>query len=153
PADIVIRTTEAGKPYLSGNGLEDLESLPELSVAHADGEAVAIAAPAGVAVGIDFERPASIDAANLLTAGFSDGERTALFGTGHAVTRVVQAWCAKEAAAKCLGTGFDGQPTNFRVRGLDESGRADVEVGEFVFGVCTGRSETAVLAVACLTAP
>lgn len=147
PADLILGTTEAGKPYLTGEGLDGLD-VPELSVAHVDGEAAAIAAPPGVPVGLDFERTAHVKAADLLSSGFSEQERAALFGAGCDEFRILQAWCAKEAAAKCLGTGFDGRPQNFVVSGLDGGGHAQVAAGGLAFQVALAADGNSVLAVA-----
>ena len=148
PADLVLRTGEAGKPYLAGDGLEALGGLPELSVAHVEGEAVAVAAAPGVPVGVDLERTARVEIADLLRGGFSEGERAMLSRAGCDARRVLQAWCAKEAAAKCLGTGFDGQPHNFVLCGIDDSGNARVDAAGAVLRVSLAAEGSAVLAVA-----
>jgi phosphopantetheinyl transferase len=93
--------------------------MPEVSVAHVAGEALAIAAPPGIAVGVDFELTDRANPADLLAGGFSDTERAMIAASGGSVLR---AWCAKEAAAKCLGTGFDGAPLGFTVTAMSESG-------------------------------
>jgi acyl transferase domain-containing protein/phosphopantetheinyl transferase len=149
PADLVLRTTEAGKPYLAGWGLDEFGALPELSVAHVDGEAAAAAAPPGVPVGVDLEETKRVNVADLLTSGFSDAERATLFAAGCDASRVVQAWCAKEAAAKCIGTGLDGRPQSFIVSAIDECGHAQVETVDAVVNVALASRGSAVLAVAC----
>ena len=55
PADLTIRMTVDGKPYLAPDGLDILGQLPEISVSHVEGEAVAVAGRPGQAVGIDRE--------------------------------------------------------------------------------------------------
>ncbi len=151
PADLVLYTSEQGKPYLAPESLEalGLDELPELSVAHLDGEAVAVAAPPGVAVGIDLEHTARVQIADLLTGGFSAPERAALFGTDGDAARVLRAWCAKEAAAKCLGTGLDGRPQSFVVSGLDDTGHARVEADGIAIRVALASRGNSVFAVAC----
>jgi acyl transferase domain-containing protein/phosphopantetheinyl transferase len=150
PADVVVGVGENGKPYLSGYGLESFGPMPEISVAHVAGQAVAIAAPAGVPVGIDLESAGRIATSDLLAAGFSAAEQAILMDSGKAAPmRVLQAWCAKEAAAKCLGTGLDGAPKSFVVSALDDrQGWAHVLAGETALGVLLAVEQESVLAVA-----
>ena len=154
PADIVVRIAESGKPYVSGEGLETLGDMPEVSVAHVAGEAVAIAAPPGTPVGIDLDTAGRVATADLLAAGFSASEQAILIDGGSADTaaplRVLQAWCAKEAAAKCLGTGLNGQPLSFVVSALDDDqGWSCVIVpGDIALSVSLAVDDQSVLAVA-----
>jgi acyl transferase domain-containing protein/phosphopantetheinyl transferase len=151
PADLVIRVTPDGKPYLAADGLEVLAELPELSVSHVEGEAVAVAAPPGQPVGIDLEKFARAHPQDLLATGFSEAEQ-ALFANTAADqdVSVLQAWCAKEAAAKCVGTGLRGQPRSFVVSAMDvHQGWAHVVApSRIALGVSLGHYEGAVLAVA-----
>ena len=148
PADIVVRVAEGGKPYLAADGLESLGELPEVSVAHVEGEAVAVAAPPGVPVGIDLEHAGRIATRDLLAGGFSDAEQGIVTrGEADASTRVLQAWCAKEAAAKCLGVGMNGRPKSFVVSAMDDSGNAQVDVGEVAVRVSLAADGPSVLAV------
>jgi acyl transferase domain-containing protein/phosphopantetheinyl transferase len=148
PADLVLRTTEMGKPYLAGEGLEAFGPMPEVSVAHVEGMAAAVAAPPGVAVGVDLDRTSSVKIDDVLAGGFSDGERASLFGAGCDAVRVMQAWCAKEAAAKCLGTGLDGRPQHFVVSAMDDAGNAQVAAGDVALRVALAADGVSVLAVA-----
>jgi phosphopantetheinyl transferase len=139
------------KPYLAADGLEVLAELPELSVSHVEGEAVAVAAPPGQPVGIDLEKFARAHPQDLLATGFSEAEQ-ALFANTAADqdVSVLQAWCAKEAAAKCVGTGLRGQPRSFVVSAMDvRQGWAHVVApNRIALGVSLGHYEGAVLAVA-----
>ncbi len=151
PADVVVRVAEGGKPYVSGEGLETLGEMPEVSVAHVAGQAVAIAAPPGTPVGIDLDTAGRVATADLLAAGFSATERAILMDSDTAAPlRVLQAWCAKEAAAKCIGTGLNGQPQSFVVSALDDrQGWAHVIVpGAAMLGVHLAVEQEFVLAVA-----
>jgi acyl transferase domain-containing protein/phosphopantetheinyl transferase len=151
PADLVIRVTPDGKPYLAADGLEVLAELPELSVSHVEGEAVAVAAPRGQPVGIDLEKSARIHPQDLLMTGFSEAEQALFTRTAtDQETSVLQAWCAKEAAAKCVGTGLKGQPRSFVVSAMDvQQGWANVLApGHIALYVSLGHYEGAVLAVA-----
>ncbi|HWT30484.1 MAG TPA: 4'-phosphopantetheinyl transferase superfamily protein, partial [Propylenella sp.] len=148
PADVVIRVAEGGKPYVAMEGLEAFGELPEVSLAHVEGEAVAVAAPPGIPVGIDLERAGRIKTPDLLAGGFSDLETNRLFGTGSDPARVLQAWCAKEAAAKCLGEGLNGRPKNFIVSAMDEYGNAQVDAGSGILRVALAADGASMLAVA-----
>ncbi|MCS0494082.1 acyltransferase domain-containing protein [Ancylobacter sp. MQZ15Z-1] len=117
PADIVVRTLEDGRPVVSGEGLELFGAPPEVSVSHVDGEAFATVAPAGTGVGADLERRGRAGLADILAGGFSEAERAAI-----PPEMVPLAWCAKEAAAKALGTGFAHAPLSFTVRALAPGG-------------------------------
>jgi phosphopantetheinyl transferase len=156
PADIVVNVAEGGKPYVSGEGLEAFGGMPEVSIAHVAGEAVAIAAPPGTPVGIDLDTAGRIATADLLAAGFSATEQAILTDSDPATPlRVLQAWCAKEAAAKCLGTGLNGQPKSFIVNALDDQrGWAHVVApGAAALGVLLAVEQQSVFAVALGDAP
>jgi acyl transferase domain-containing protein/phosphopantetheinyl transferase len=151
PADIVVKVAEGGKPYVSGEGLETVGEMPEVSMAHVAGEAVAIAAPPGTPVGIDLDTAGRIATADLLAAGFSATEQAILMDSDNAAPlRVLQAWCAKEAAAKCVGTGLNGQPRSFVVSELDDQqGWSRVVVpGDIALSVALAVDDQSVLAVA-----
>ncbi|TDL86312.1 type I polyketide synthase [Meridianimarinicoccus aquatilis] len=82
------------------------------SISHCAGAAVGAVAPPGTAVGIDVEPVAAPDdpfQGNTLAFHPSEGAVIDRFGA-KAV------WCAKEAAAKAIGTGLMGAPTRFRAR-------------------------------------
>ena len=151
PADLVIHTTADGRPYLAADGIEILGELPEISVSHVEGEAVAVAARAGQPVGIDLEMFGRIVPQDLLAGGFSEDEQ-ALFANadGDLEASVLQAWCAKEAAAKCVGLGLNGRPRSFVVSALDDQqGWACVVVpGDVALSVSLAVHEQSVLAVA-----
>jgi len=151
PADIVVRVGAGGKPYISGEGLESLGEMPEVSMAHVAGEAVAIAAPPGTPVGIDLDTAGRIATDDLLAAGFSATEQAFLMDSDTAAPlRVLLAWCAKEAAAKCVGTGLNGQPRSFVVSALDDQqGWSRVIVpGDIALSVSLAIDDQSILAVA-----
>ncbi|HEY6139356.1 MAG TPA: acyltransferase domain-containing protein [Thermoanaerobaculia bacterium] len=108
PAQIEIRTDGEGRPVAAPVA----GAVPALSIAHARDHVVAAAAFAFARVGVDVEVPrapavdfrAAFDDAEL--AKFDQEERLAL-------------WCAKEAAAKMLGTGLRGVPREWRIAAYD----------------------------------
>ena len=151
PADIVVRVAAGGKPYISGEGLELFGEMPEVSMAHVAGVAVAIAAPPGTPVGIDLDTAGRIATDDLLAGGFSASEQAILMDSDTAAPlRVLLAWCAKEAAAKCVGTGLNGQPRSFVVSALDDrQGWSRVVVpGDIALSVSLAVDDQSVLAVA-----
>lgn len=113
PADMVIRVDEAGKPRLAQELLDMFGQVPEISVAHVNGAAIAVAA--SMPVGIDMERFGRIRLEDFLQGAFTAEERDQLRMAGSEA-RVLRAWCAKEATAKCVGTGLNGRPHSFQVQ-------------------------------------
>jgi acyl transferase domain-containing protein/phosphopantetheinyl transferase len=123
PADVVIRPDPAGKPWVAHEELEGLP-VPQVSLTHAGGYTVAAAGPPEWPLGIDLEAYGRIAVDDFIVGAFSDGER-ALFQGLHGADRegtVLRLWCAKEAAAKCLGVGLNGRPREFEVRELTSAG-------------------------------
>jgi phosphopantetheinyl transferase len=119
PAEFSIAHDELGRPYLEPAG----DSwLPHISIAHTEGAAVALAST--VPVGIDIE-PAIRDVAAVApeiarAEEMSLIEDLASFQPDEGWwTRL---WCAKEAAAKALGTGLQGRPKDFQALDGDPQG-------------------------------
>ena len=119
PSTLPIAHDPAGRPYLEAG---DDEAPPRLSIAHTNGAAVALVAD--VPVGIDLE-PVTRDTQAILPS-FATAEELVLIdelmsacADGSAATRL---WCAKEAAAKALGTGFQGRPKDFEAVAVEENG-------------------------------
>ncbi len=119
PCNFIITHDTAGRPYLK---TEDESAVPELSIAHTQAGAVAIAAD--VPVGIDIE-PATADTSAMLSS-FATSPEMALIEElvdaspdSAAQTRL---WCAKEAVAKALGTGLQGRPKDFEVLAIEKDG-------------------------------
>lgn len=156
PADLVVRYSDSGKPYLSGEGLDHLGPMPEISVAHSGGEAVAAASRPGQAVGVDFEWHGRIKTPDLLQGGFSAAEQAVIAvqagsgDDGRGEARALLGWCAKEAAAKLLGEGLNGRPRDFVLHDLapsDRSARIDAPTRPGIHVSLVDRG-AAVLAVA-----
>jgi phosphopantetheinyl transferase len=115
PADIEILAGERGSPRVAIAGADALDVVPIASLAHAQGEAVALVALAArgadVGIGIDLEhmRP--------LPPGFAEAALTPeehrllepLLGV-VADEWLLRCWCAKEAAGKALGSGLAPAP-------------------------------------------
>ena len=118
PAEVPVGNDDAGRPRAEGPRAAGLR----LSLAHKDRLAVAYAHPRH-AVGIDIETVTEDPAALSRIALTADERRLAgqiaardRHGEAHALTTL---WCAKEAAAKCLGIGLQGKPSAFVVASTD----------------------------------
>ena len=111
PAEIEILPDGEGAPVVDAPGLDRLDVAPVVSLAHAQGEAVAFAALAAreapAAVGIDIEpfRPLPQGFAD---AALRDGERGVLEQLPAELTDewLLRCWCAKEAAGKAVRSGL-----------------------------------------------
>jgi phosphopantetheinyl transferase len=110
PADLAVVTEERGRPRLIRVQQPEDHSLPAISIAHANGVSVALAARDPAArIGVDVEsiadRPDGFEA-----AAFAPGERAILSGwSGPARSEwIARFWSAKEAAVKATGTGLAG---------------------------------------------
>ncbi len=105
-ADLEVAGDESG-----GTRLLQGEAAWPCSVSHCAGFAAAAATEPGWRVGIDIE-PRAAGATRLLDSGlaFTPAETQALARHGQALL-----WCAKEAAAKAIGTGLMGAPTRFEI--------------------------------------
>ncbi len=145
PADLAIVADPVRRPFLVR--VEDPEdrSLPAISIAHADGVALALAASEPSArVGIDVEtiadRPPGFE-----ESAFTPAER-ALLSRWTGASRaewVARFWCAKEAAAKASGVGLAAGPTSAEVVWLTEdSGEMHVRLATELLAACSERIES-----------
>lgn len=147
PADLVIATTHEGKPHLDPASLAllGLADLPELSLSHAGGAALAVAAPPGQAVGIDMEHLGRIAPDLLAEGAFSPAEQGLL---GGAADRLLAGWCAKEAVAKALGHGLNGRPRAFTLAAFDGATARVIAPSGTAHDVTLARQGDAVMALA-----
>jgi malonyl CoA-acyl carrier protein transacylase/phosphopantetheinyl transferase/acyl carrier protein len=125
PADVEVRTDVHGRPYVDGAWSAHLGAPLAASISHVEGMAVALAAAGtGVGIGIDVE-PAVGRGAGFsgdLELAFTREERALLDSLVDGVGPeewLLRFWCAKEAAAKALGVGLDGDPRNLSVQSVD----------------------------------
>jgi phosphopantetheinyl transferase len=110
PLEVTIANRPGGAPIVVAPADVPLA----ISISHLDEEAIAVVADAQ-GVGVDVARVGERGAEGLDLA-FDQEERAAIAGPGgNAQTWVHRAWCAKEAAAKAHGLGFDALG-RFRVR-------------------------------------
>jgi phosphopantetheinyl transferase len=121
PTDVLVRHDEHGAPCVDGWWCDRLTAAPRVSLSHT-GE-ICLAAVTGPEdpVGVDHEELGRIQQPELIVGSFASEERTLVDGlSGVALDeRVLRLWCAKEAAAKCLGVGLRGQPGAFRIMSAD----------------------------------
>lgn len=122
PADIEIGNDGYGRPVAGGDWLRAVQAAPVLSLSHTSGMATALAgiAGAGAGVGIDIEPLRPLDQTFMSTV-FSQGELEILNAITAAERQqwALRLWCAKEALAKALGRGLEGNPRSIAVRGVD----------------------------------
>jgi phosphopantetheinyl transferase (holo-ACP synthase) len=116
PADIEILGGDGRAPVVAAAGVERLGVTPVVSLAHTQGEAVALAAlvgrGSGDAIGIDIEH-LSQRPAGFAEMAHTEDERRLLevIGPELADEWVLRSWCAKEAVGKALGSGMaPGRP-------------------------------------------
>jgi len=117
PADLAIVADDHGRPGLTRVGQPEPDLLPAISIAHAEGVAIALAAlDPNARVGIDVEpivdRPTSF-----LATAFEPFERSLLDrcpGSSRAEW-TARFWCAKQSAAKATGLALLGGPSSAQV--------------------------------------
>ena len=112
-ADIEILATDLGKPLVRCPELEARGWLPDVSISHSRGYIVAAVAPVNMRLGIDLERLDVLRPDDWLIGAFTAQELALVPQFERAIT--VGFWCAKEAAAKALGTGLKGVPQLWQI--------------------------------------
>jgi len=120
PADVTVWTDDRGRPFIGGPWADSLSPAPEVSLSHSEGHCLAVAGSPSHALGVDLEWPTRPSRPDLVAESFSELEQATLktLQPQEQQQAVLPLWCAKEAAAKCLGTGLDGHIRDFTV-GMD----------------------------------
>ena len=113
PVEVQIRSDEAGRPEVHAPWAEDVE----VSIAHAEGIAVALAR-AGSAPGVDVE-PVAPRGDGFAGIAFAPAEQALVPAGGEREEWLTRLWCAKEAAGKARGTGLGGSPRALTVEEVD----------------------------------
>jgi phosphopantetheinyl transferase len=133
PAEVRVGNDEAGRPFVVGNHTDAVPPL-SVSLAHDAEVAVAIARPAGVAVGIDVQQIRNHPDSTLAFA-LTDDELALLASLAADSPSETDCWftrffAAKEAVAKAEGTGLRGNPKHFTVIAVhrSEDARGDVDL-------------------------
>ena len=127
-ADVEIFADDFGRPVARPRGRERPPEFPQVSIAHAAGHIVALAAVAPQ-VGIDIESVVPREA-GFVEIAFEESERRLLDQLASRDEWIARFWCAKEAVGKALGRGLLGGPRGLIVRAADAaSGLIEVELG------------------------
>ena len=151
PSDIAVLHDELGAPFVDGWWRDELANAPQVSLSHTDRACLVAVAAADSPVGVDFEDVGRIRRPQLLVDALTAGERSTVAGLdGVALDdRLLRLWCAKEATAKYLGIGLQGQPQAFEVGFVDsDCARAQVVFEGGTTEVRLVRDGPAVIAVA-----
>lgn len=151
PTDITVLHDERGAPFVDGWWRGTLvDEAPGVSLSHTPQACLAAVAPAGVPVGVDLEEFGRVQPELVAGSLAADEQRWVDGLSGPALEeRVLRLWCAKEAAAKCLGTGLQGRPEDFRVvAGDDGLDMAVVEHGGVAIDVSLTRQSSTIIALA-----
>ena len=121
PTEIVIRVDAHGAPTVEGAWCETLIAAPRVSLAHNANACIAAVAAPDQPVGVDLEELGRIRKPELLVDSLAAQEKPLVQGLDGAAldARLLRMWCAKEAAAKYLGTGLQGRPDAFVVVSAD----------------------------------
>ncbi|NKB68803.1 MAG: 4'-phosphopantetheinyl transferase superfamily protein [Candidatus Latescibacteria bacterium] len=138
PGEICLGNEAQGRPVVKA--VPEGASRPQISLAHCDG--IAVAAVGDGSQGIDIEVRGVAAGLELATfATETEQERLGqLAGPDDWPTRL---WCAKEAAAKALGTGLEGRPRQFEAVSMDADGAVRIALagGGHTFDIMTWEQE------------
>jgi len=151
PSDIVVQHDEHGAPVIGGWWCETLIQAPRVSLSHNANACLAAVAAPDQPVGVDLEEIGRIRKPELMADSLAPQEQPLVQGLhGAALSeRVLRLWCAKEAAAKCLGIGLQGQPNAFVVVAADAAfERLVVQHALGTVETRVVRRETTIIAVA-----
>ena len=147
--DIRVYHDQLGAPFVGG-WWQDRIAPPEISLSHNKYFSVVAVSPAQHFVGIDVERIDHLSKADLIKGALGEEELMALqeFSGEDLKQRSLRIWCAKEAAAKYLGTGLKGAPKVFQVSFLDKDWRkAQVMHNEEIVNVAVDRIDESIMAI------
>jgi acyl transferase domain-containing protein/phosphopantetheinyl transferase (holo-ACP synthase) len=132
-ADVEILPDERGTPTVHVAELGGEGRPPLVSLSHTGGcaTALAILGTEGIeGVGIDIELLPG-PSPEWVRAAFSDTELQLVHGPQEDQEWLLRLWCAREAAAKALGTGITSGRPQPRARAIDAArGEVVVEIGE-----------------------
>jgi acyl transferase domain-containing protein/phosphopantetheinyl transferase len=117
-ADIVIMQNDVGKPFASGEFVNQLGWMPLVSLSHKDGQVIAVAAhpQMGDSIGIDLENCAEREE-GFERLAFTELEQDSLARVSQEAKKIMMAalWSCKEAAAKASGMGLRNNPKSIQI--------------------------------------
>lgn len=139
PSDIIVVHDEHGAPYVDGWWHGDLIDAPEVSLTHAGRVSITALAPSRQPVGIHAEQRKENRHYHLIREAMSRHERQLVERANpndEMSACILRVGCAKEAAAKYLGTGFMESPETFKISSVaDDWGQAHVKVADTMIRV------------------
>nr|MBV6629054.1 acyltransferase domain-containing protein [Oceanococcus sp. HetDA_MAG_MS8] len=114
-ADLTLGYAADGRPQVEAG---DLARPVTISIAHHQGQAVAVAADASLAVGVDLVCTQNLDTDSIARTALGAAEREQWLGLqpDQRADFVARVWAAKEAAAKAVGSGLQGRPDQWQVQ-------------------------------------
>lgn len=122
PGDVEIAADAHGRPIATGAWVHQIGASPSISLAHADGVAIAVAGHAPGGIGIDLQRISPLSA-EFDAIAFDREELATLHEVDGAARdeRRLRFWCAKEAVAKALGRGLLDGPRSVAIETWDDA--------------------------------
>ena len=115
-ADIEIDSDSRGRPLIRCTAAGAVP-MPAVSISHSQRWGAAVVAEPGLSVGLDYQRLDHLRGEDLIVGGFGEAERGYVDRAAPAERSLVACalWCAKEAAAKAAGLGFEGRPLDWQI--------------------------------------
>ncbi len=122
PADIEIDQDAYGRPVLKGEWIRTVAAVPAVTLAHSDGNAIAVVSAQvnGVFLGVDLQAMHQ-PSPGFVTHAFTPEEQKILTSLPAEVRDEwsMRFWSAKEAVAKALGRGLLDGPHGVRIRSVE----------------------------------
>ncbi|WP_299676727.1 acyltransferase domain-containing protein [uncultured Dokdonia sp.] len=141
PRDIEITTSELGKPLVHCPALENVGTIPNISISHSLSTAIAAITPQEMLIGIDIELIHKKEEDYNVNLVFDAQEKTLL--QGHSL---LPYFCAKEAAAKSIGIPFLGSYTTWKITSFSEEAVTIQHENEFL-EVAIYKTDTEIIAI------
>ena len=151
PSDIEVLHDEKGKPYVDGWWCDRLVAAPEISLSHNMMMSLAAVSAPGNMMGIDVEQVGRIQQPELVMESLNESERYLLSGLEGDILqeKLLDIWCAKEAASKYLGLGLQGEPKRYEVCLKDgDWERVEVRFEDTVINVKVSHEQDTIIALA-----
>lgn len=128
PVDITILPTATGKPQVICPVLSAIVEIPDLSISHSEGWAVAAIAPLKQQIGLDVQPLKAVNPEDIILLAFSVAERQLL--PKLTSNEVVGLWSVKEAASKAIGVQLH-QPHDWQITDyFPETGKVKLMYGD-----------------------